>query len=628
MGYYEKSKGNKQERRRVVVWRNCVNLIQSSLRNKILAILLGVLIIPFSISAYVSFGIFRDMQLQDYLINTSNLLLQASQRFDTYFEGLEQLVKSVSNDAILTNVLNNFDKDKVLFQKKRKALQSYYNQTPEVHSLIFYYPTTTEGFVIGKTANVYQLFGEELTGLPWYIQAVKEKNSLQLQASHDLSEYLPSFQLNSSEQVFTISKATSFSLSANVVAVVSVNFKTDTLVNICQELLLHPEETVGLLDSRQQPFYEQSVQPFSVEQMEDIAGDPQSGGHFVYEEDGQELLVTYCRSAKTGNFLYKTIPMQQVFSLASQAKNISLLSLWVTILLVVAAVVFFFSTITRPVQELQKCMAQAGAGKLDSFIGDLSGRRDEIGQIYHSYNTMLGEINQLIREKYQIQLAHRSTMLKALQAQINPHFLNNTLQAIGSDALDENNLALYNIICRLGNMLRYSVKNNCYIIELGSELENVEDYLCLQKLRFEDKLNYRFEVDPQARNVAVPKLFLQPIVENAISHGLEPSGRNREILISVRVEWEQVIITVQDNGVGMTTEVLERVRRDLIEYEISTVTDDSIGLGNIGNRLRLLMGDRAQITVGSDAAGTCVTVTVPRQGVESFENLENPPCTK
>lgn len=197
-------------------------------------------------------------------------------------------------------------------------------------------------------------------------------------------------------------------------------------------------------------------------------------------------------------------------------------------------------------------------------------------------------------------------------AQINPHFLNNVLQSIGSVALEKDIIEVYEATTTLAKMLRYSIKG-ADEMPLEQEIQNVSNYLFIQKFRFENKLEYSFEVDEKLNNYVLPKLTIQPLVENAVVHGLEGKKYGGKVKICCFQEGEKVCIYVMDNGIGMDhaqlTSIFEQFRQNDKQIEIET---GKIGLINVYQRLRLTYGKSFTINIESTPGiGTKLMLCLP-----------------
>lgn len=225
---------------------------------------------------------------------------------------------------------------------------------------------------------------------------------------------------------------------------------------------------------------------------------------------------------------------------------------------------------------------------------------------------MTRTINDLILKEYKLELANKTNQLKALQAQVNPHFLYNALQSIASLSLRYNAPKVYDLIYSLGSMMRYSMNTERTQVPLRDELEHVQNYVILQTERFGEE-NLRLDIDAEeaALEIAVPKMILQPIVENIFKHGFTDGIREAVISITCALDANGSLrLAVKDNGKGITAERLEEITAGL--QQSGRTEHEEIGLHNVLARVRLQMSSGAELLLQSvEGGGVKVTLIIP-----------------
>jgi len=244
---------------------------------------------------------------------------------------------------------------------------------------------------------------------------------------------------------------------------------------------------------------------------------------------------------------------------------------------------------------------------------------DEIGQLQNEFNRMTMQIKSLIHDVYiadirrkGLEIEHRKAQFNALQSQINPHFLFNSLETIRMRSLIKNETETAQIIHKMAKLLRSSLTWNKDRIKVEEELEFIHCFLEIQKYRFGDRLTYRLDVDPEARSVIIPKMVFLPFVENASIHGIEPMKHGGEIDITIRRSSHDLEFSIRDNGAGMNPEQVERFY-GYLENEAEEL-GERIGVQNVIYRLRMLYGDRIRLFIDSaPGQGTCIRITLPAQ---------------
>jgi two-component system, sensor histidine kinase YesM len=268
--------------------------------------------------------------------------------------------------------------------------------------------------------------------------------------------------------------------------------------------------------------------------------------------------------------------------------------------------------ILRPLRIFIQNMNEIKEGKFEKRIS-LQGYT-EIQKMSRTFNQMLEKIGtlteNLYRTKiklYETELVKKQSEMNYLRSQINPHFLYNTFESIMGIAADEGNMKIFNMIRALGQIFRYSISGSD-TVTLGREIEIVKNYLLLQKVRFGSRIRDQWSVDNECINVSVPKMFLQPIVENAIYHGIEPKKGESLLEFTVKQDSGNVIISVKENGVGMEPDTLSKVRKSL---RTLPVEQSEIGLVNVYQRLEFMYEKKFDFTIDSALnRGTEVCITL------------------
>jgi len=264
--------------------------------------------------------------------------------------------------------------------------------------------------------------------------------------------------------------------------------------------------------------------------------------------------------------------------------------------------------LVKPIRYLQKKMRAVEQGILNEPAAVRT--HDEIGQLTESFNRMISRLDEYVKTVYESQLREQEARLSALQSQIHPHFLYNTLEAIRMHALKDRNDALSSVIESLGRLLRYTVDRNERHVALREELEFLEHYLDIQKFRLDDKLSYAFHVDVTYEDCVVPKLVLQPLAENAIEHGMGDGPLS--ITVAAFVVEDDLLVTVTDDGKGMSAERLRDVESRLREPRSETGARRGVALRNIHQRLQILYGPNYGLVVDKRRKrGTSIAIRLP-----------------
>lgn len=265
----------------------------------------------------------------------------------------------------------------------------------------------------------------------------------------------------------------------------------------------------------------------------------------------------------------------------------------------------FSRIFTRKIEELTKNMDQVNHGSREVTVS--SDSEDEVGILINSFHNMMDEINRLIDEVYVNKIALKEYELKALQAQINPHFLYNTLSMMNWMAIRSNQMEISKVTLALSTFYRTALSKGEDVVTVENCIQNMQAYLEIQLTMHDNNFTVDWDIDPTIKNEKMPKLLLQPVVENAIEHGIdEKEDGDKKIFLSFRGNGDDVVITVRDNGMGMPQEKAET----LVTYQAK-----GYGLKNVNDRIRILYGENYGIRIlSAPDEGTTVMMRFPKEG--------------
>ncbi len=289
-----------------------------------------------------------------------------------------------------------------------------------------------------------------------------------------------------------------------------------------------------------------------------------------------------------------------------------------SILLIFSAVAFaviaawsLSKSIYTPIKKLHDVTTTITKNDLQALM--TSDNVDEITELGLSFNIMIGKIKELLDSKMKEQQELKKAELRALQAQINPHFLYNTLDTIIWMAESKQTSQVVEIVSALSRFFRISLSKGMDWITIGEEVERTRSYLTIQKMRYRDILDFKIEVDDDVTEYTVLKLILQPLVENALYHGIKNKRQGGTIWVrALRKNEEEILLEVEDNGIGFTPEKLAQLRAELEDDSGDIKLESGFGIGNVNKRIRLYYGKPYGLTVRSEYnTGTCVTLLIP-----------------
>ncbi len=435
--------------------------------------------------------------------------------------------------------------------------------------------------------------------MDWYQLALKGQSVL-------TTSHVQNIVADDYQWVVTMSNGIVNSATGKIEGVFFIDLNYSSISNLCENIDLGNRGYVFIIDKKGDIVYHPKQQLIYSgvlkENMDQILANDKSN----YLSINNEKLYFTAKSDKTGwtvvGVTYKSELMEQM----DTTRSLYIVLTMILLTLATLSAVILSSTITKPIKELRKSMKQVEKGDFDIQLGD-SEYRNEIGHLQNSFSIMIYKIRQLIEHNKAEQEAKRKSELRALQAQINPHFLYNTLDSIiwmtESKKTEESIL----MTSALSKLLRKSISNEDEFVSLEREIDYVKEYLTIQKMRYQDKLEYEINVASEVLHVPIAKLILQPLVENAIYHGIKYKNGKGLIKITGKALEKEVILQIQDNGIGMNEETCKNI------FEKSATEDTKrVGVRNVNNRLQLYYGMEYGLHYESKlGVGTTVSIIIP-----------------
>lgn len=331
-------------------------------------------------------------------------------------------------------------------------------------------------------------------------------------------------------------------------------------------------------------------------------------GYETIDLSGRTYLLVESESKSSGIRLLSLTPLSYIDSQIGQLQKSVLLSGIVVWLLTVVLIYMLLRLLTIPLRTLSAQMQKTGEGDFRSRV-DVEGSI-EIRKLSESFNSMVAHIDQLIRRTYVAELSEKDARLAALEAQLNPHFLYNTLQAISTEALVNDQPQIHRMITSLASNLRYTIKSDT-LVPLKREMSYVNDYIFLQKIRMDEALEFHSDIDPATEDCLIPKISIQTLVENSIIHGKSDKADAITVTVSSQYSDSTVIITVRDNGCGIAPEQLEKLYADF-DLQKNTGKNGGIGLTNLHSRIGILYDKPASMEIHTrETEYTEIILTLP-----------------
>lgn len=578
-------------------------LLNVSLRTRMLLSNIVVALIPFLIFSIVSGFVFLDHAQKTAEEHSVQLIHQVSNSMDVYVETIEKMVNYIQLEL----------QDTPFFTMESEGASGWDSETAYIRSVLENVANShreVAGIFIATKEDLYVSTGmsrisrDPFQNERWYREASENPEEIQL-ISVVTGRNIVTNRSYSIDDVFSLAKAVQDPETGEVLGVILLDIRHDIIQSSINGVTIGEKGFVFVMDQEDNIVYTPvngivyRVNPKWVKAMEPMSVQIQGGSYQIRSE-----LSPYTGWRTVGVF-----SMDEVMSSVNTIVYILFTCVIISLVLVVIVSFKFSRTLTNPIFKLKRLMKQAESGDLTVRFN--FEHNDEIGELGQSFNHMIARIDQLIQMVYVEQENKRTAEMKSLQEQIKPHFLYNTLDTISWMARDYDAEDIVRLVDALTNMFRIGLSHGKDIITVKEEITHVSNYLYIQKIRYKDKLNYVIHVDESLYAIEVPKLILQPLVENAIYHGVKAKRGGGTITITGVPEGENLVFTVQDDGAGMLQEKVEELNRRMSER---SVLDEkkSFGLFYIRERIQLCYGKGYGVHVESTLGeGTRVTITLP-----------------
>ncbi|WP_185970849.1 sensor histidine kinase [Alkalicoccobacillus porphyridii] len=558
------------------------------IKNKIIIIAILQLVF-FCIMGIISFRVFTAVYETEVYNESANTLKISSTVLDEELKKIEQMSFQISTDPVIQNYMEGINYEYYgydVYRSRRfllERLNSYYSQERYVSSIQML-DTLGEYYVVGNQpindfidrewtdemsaasgANVWMSLSDE--GVLVSTREMRKLNDLSL-------SYLGSVFITIDMEEFI---SDSLNLSSDKSFVI---MKDDEVMYVKD----FPIEAETLLEGATNTNYQ------------------------IKEWNDRKYFYTSQHSRHSELMYFNILPFDEVAGSTSRLNQLMIGSFILILFIIILISSKLARTISKPLEDLTQKMKQVEMGNFTPMENEKRVHSSgEIEQLHTNFDSMIQKINTLITENYSKQLVIKETEYRALQAQINPHFLYNTLDSINWLAKVNRQNDISNIAESLGNMMRTIISKKEPLISIQEELNIVHHYMVIQKYRYKKRLTFEMKQPDEVDLYRIPKLTIQPIVENAIQHSLEEIIDECVIQVELTVNDQSIEILISDNGVGMSQETIQAIYEGRVKPKRS-----GIGLANIMERIQLMFGEPYGLDIQSEVGnGTTVTITLP-----------------
>ena len=533
---------------------------------------------------------------------TQTIIQQMNQNIDSYIDYMENIAYLISSNEDVQDYLFSDEIDSEGRYRILKQFETILDSRSDIRNVGI---ISKSGRMLINNGSKSVNHDLNINTQEWYTQALNSPEGATLTSSHVQ-------HIISGERPWVITLSRGIrdrSGSGEKEGVFFIDLNYSAISGLCDQSTVGTKGYAFILDAKGNIVYHpQQQQLYNELQTENISLIMDTDEDTVLTGTGNNgKLYSISRSDKTGWTVVDCTNVRELLSKSRQAQSIYVLTAVVLVIVALLISRFMARSITLPIQKLRDSMKKVQEG--DFSVSDVVvDSRNEIGSLTKSFDVMTHRIQELMEQNVHEQEQKRKSELKALQSQINPHFLYNTLDSIIWMAEGKKNEEVVLMTASLARLLRQSISNEDEVVPIANEVEYARGYLTIQKMRYKDKLEFQIEVDPSILHIPLIKLVLQPIIENAIYHGLKYKESKGLLIIKGFPKDGNAVLQVIDDGVGMDEETLAHIYdRHKVNYH-----SNGVGVYNVQKRLKLYYGEDYGIAYESTPGkGTTATITIP-----------------
>ncbi|WP_246294477.1 sensor histidine kinase [Paenibacillus planticolens] len=547
---------------------------------------------------------------------------QLARDLDTQFIDTRKLLEISKNTQVLHFLFSQED----TYEDTKQILRTMdsYRQTYKYDSVLNITMVNLYGRGISERKGLFQLEKNPLRN-PHLTRLTNNPDEVLIIPPSDASvlDRIDGFQY-SNTNVISIMAAVKQQITHEVIGFIVIDLDDRVVKQFCDNVTIGATGFYFVVDSSGTPIFTPSTLkasaklPLPSDLVHLLNGADTNDTNYIDSTEGKPKFVYVAPSRMTGWSIVGYVPLQEIVEEANSIRQLIIITVVLSFVFAVSLHFFISNRLTHPLHLLKSKMQLAASGYLEAKVVPTG--NDEVAQLGNSFNIMLSKIRKLLEQSIKEQEEIKKAELRALQAQINPHFLYNTLDSIVWMAEAGKNNQVIQLVQSLSKLFRISLSKGRDWIIINKEVEHVHSYLVIQQMRYRDILDYEIDIEPRLNPYPILKMILQPIVENALYHGLKNKRRKGLIRLTGCIENEEdIVLTVEDDGIGMSPEKLEQMRDYLTNNQPPEQTGNEVsggfGLHNVQQRIKLYYGDKYGVSIDSiQNEGTKVSIRIPMSG--------------
>lgn len=547
------------------------------------------------VSGGITYFIASHIIVDKTIAQTEETINQVSENYDSFMEMMNNRIDYIAFNPTVQNELIN--------SEPKEEEDSYYSGERMLQRLL------VQMFKSYQMEDI-EIYGENGKN---YFCAVNGYEEPQLKNEEKLKEtaarklgavtYVNDIPDSGCLQVVKLIKN---NLSMESLGVLRVGIRVSALARIQKNVNFASSGTILLLDSDNQIIVGEESE--LTEQADTLFN--KWNDSFQYDMEGTRYQIIYQVSDYTGFKSIGILPAKEIAQAIQPVQYATIAAIIVGIILSIILSIVLSRFMCRPIDKTVQALGKVSKGDFTVRLQD--DRQDEYGEINREFNHTIAKMEELLEEITQSKILNKEMEFKALQAQINPHFLYNALDTVNWMARKKDEEDICDMISAVSNLLRISISNKQTTFTVERELQYVRDYLYIQQTRYKSRFDFDFEIEEEIKQQMLPKLTIQPVVENAIVHSVEVSKEKTHLTIRAYRKAAEVYIEIQDTGVGMPRDTLDNLLKPPDEKVDIKQTHTGLGIYAVHQRLQFMFGEEYGLMAASrEGEGTCITIHFP-----------------
>lgn len=575
----------------------------------------SLIVISLFLFLLISLNYTEDTVLDNSIDYTTQLIEQVNSQIDSYISYMENITILLTgneqvNEYLFKKKISNEEEERL-----KSSILTQFNTIVESREDIYNIAIiSNNGRYILNDGSDELNTNITLTDLEWFTKTISNSEGTTLSSSH-----VQNLIDNNYKWVVTLSKNLRNPYTDEASGIFFIDLNYNIISDLCESNSMGEKGYIFILDQEGNIIYHPQQQllysGLKTEKIQEVMDS--RNNHFVTKES-QSKLYTISTSNMTGWTIVGVEHISELMKNRTQTQVIYILIASLLLIAVIIISVIISNAITRPIKILKNSMKEVEQGHFESasieHIVD-----NEIGSLSKAFNIMITEIQNLMKKNIYEQKQKRKNELRALQAQINPHFLYNTLDSIIWMVEGNKTKEVVIMTSALAKLLRQSISNENEVMTIEQEISYIQSYLTIQQMRYKDKLEYEIKFQEELYDEEILKLVIQPIIENAIYHGIKYKETKGLLQVLGYSHGDDIVIKVIDNGIGMSEKVIYKIFNE----HNANYQSNGVGIYNVQMRLKLHYGNNYGITYESKTGvGTTATITVPKKFIQE-KNSDN-----